>query len=205
MTSIALKKFIDAVARHNVIEARSILVENPSIATMHVPKEELTPAIHWVPAIHWAVNSGSYELVKMMIDFGANVFEKCKVGWTPIFNLRWAEGHELSLILELFLSLGVNVNDRANSTTLLHVLAQSGKTELCKLLLEKGADKNALDSNGWTPFMIACDDSFLDTAMLFVSHGADTTIVGKDGRDYKRISKENGLWTDLAKEMGLEI
>ena len=52
--------------------------------------------------------------------------------------------------------------------TPLSLAAQKGNTEVCRLLLEKGADTEAIDSSTWTPLHHAVNGGFLDTCRLLV-------------------------------------
>ena len=44
--------------------------------------------------------------------------------------------------------------------------------DLSRLLLENGADVNAEDDNGLTPFQIATSKGYRSTAQLLLDHGA---------------------------------
>jgi len=70
------------------------------------------------------------------------------------------------------LDLGVPVNARyegdgyfdiANASTALHVAAWQSRTDLVRLLIERGADVKARDGKGRTPLVLAnkaCTDSY---------------------------------------------
>ena len=60
-------------------------------------------------------------------------------------------------------SLDVNEvkNPEANNykeETPLHIASYYGQTEVVKYLVSKGANKNAKDHNGQTPYDISCND-----------------------------------------------
>ncbi|KAF5671107.1 hypothetical protein FDENT_10991 [Fusarium denticulatum] len=64
------------------------------------------------------------------------------------------------------------------STTALHIAAWNGNTEAITLLLKKGADIDAADSNGWTPLFYAKD---ADTAHHLISLGASMAAICRFG------------------------
>lgn len=63
----------------------------------------------------------------------------------------------------------------SNLNTPLHLAATAGKTKLCKVLLENGADPSASNSFGNTPLHSAVHSGSLDVVTLLLEHGADAT------------------------------
>jgi len=61
--------------------------------------------------------------------------------------------------------------------TPLSLAAQKGNTEVCRLLLEKGADTEAIDSSTWTPLHHAVNGGFLDTCRLLVESKAHIDVM----------------------------
>ncbi len=87
-------------------------------------------------------------------------------------------------------SQNVNSIDSQRSQTPLHALCASDiwknffsrkQKELALLLLEKGANVNARDKDGLTPFHYASQESCNDLIELFIERGADVAISSKDG------------------------
>lgn len=54
-----------------------------------------------------------------------------------------------------------------------------GHRDTVKLLLEVGADINAVDIDGWTPLMFAVRDGTLDIVRLLIQSGANTDITDR--------------------------
>lgn len=54
-----------------------------------------------------------------------------------------------------------------------------GHRDTVKLLLEVGADINAVDIDGWTPLMFAVRDGTIDIVRLLIQSGANTDITDR--------------------------
>lgn len=67
--------------------------------------------------------------------------------------------------------------------TPLHYASREGHVECVKLLLESGADPNAMTkAGGSTPLMRAAYMGRLDTVKLLIQHGAITSLQDMDGQ-----------------------
>jgi len=75
----------------------------------------------------------------------------------------------------------INKKDK-DGFTALHVAAQSGRSDITKLLLEKGADLHAVDETGQSPLHIASIYGSLEVVQVFVREGADVLHTDKEGR-----------------------
>lgn len=58
----------------------------------------------------------------------------------------------------------------------LHVAARSGHLNICRLLVENGADVNVLSAENWTPLYYATNTGNTDIVEYFLARGADKTI-----------------------------
>jgi hypothetical protein len=101
--------------------------------------------------LHKAARSGHSEIVKLLLDHGADVNAKTDYGYSAI-----------------------------NGRTPLHESIAFGpynmrKREICALLLKHGADVNAQDQNKETPFFESIRTTLVNTGIcvLLVEHGAD--------------------------------
>uniref|UniRef100_A0A6P7FZT2 Ankyrin repeat domain-containing protein 16-like n=1 Tax=Diabrotica virgifera virgifera TaxID=50390 RepID=A0A6P7FZT2_DIAVI len=68
---------------------------------------------------------------------------------------RLGNNQLIKFLLQNFQPTAVDCKNRDDKTAL-HEAAQFGQYETCKLLLECGADVNALKRADWTPIMLAC-------------------------------------------------
>ncbi|KAF2833024.1 ankyrin [Ophiobolus disseminans] len=72
--------------------------------------------------------------------------------------------------------------DRADDgSTLLHVAVWHGRTELIQALLSRGANINATDKQGCTPFFLECQRS-TRLLRILLSHGANPHATDNDGQ-----------------------
>jgi ankyrin repeat protein/truncated hemoglobin YjbI len=123
-----------------------------------------------------AVVMNRVDLVKLLIEHGADVQRVSLLGRLddaerPVADLLIAEGknvpdwmlpcacrpdvstNELHRVIVL-LNYGASLDDRGRyGLTALHYAVRGGKLPLIKLLLERGAQANALDEDGLTPLM----------------------------------------------------
>ncbi|KAL9999862.1 putative ankyrin repeat-containing domain-containing protein [Helianthus debilis subsp. tardiflorus] len=125
----------------------------------------------WAP-LHSAASSGNVEIVKILLDRGADVNLKNDGGRTAL-HYAASKG---------WVKVGC---------TPLHRAASTGNSELCELLIEEGADIDAVDRAGQTPIMTAviCHNKDVHTeliqctcvALLLIRHGADVDVEDKEG------------------------
>eukprot|EP00903_Cladosiphon_okamuranus_P019236 g17689.t1 len=82
------------------------------------------------------------------------------------------------------LAAGADVNEHGGEDgagiTPLHVAANEGQDAVASLLLEKGADKDALDFDGRTPLAWAVDEGHLAVAETLLAAGADINRRGHE-------------------------
>lgn len=80
---------------------------------------------------------------------------------------------------------GINVNHtRWSGFSLLHRAAQLGYTDICEVLITKGANVKMMSSRGWyTPLHLAMSNGFIETANYLVRQGANPWAKSKYGED----------------------
>lgn len=130
--------------------------------------------------LHSAAKNGSIELVKLLIENGANVNARDKYGETPLHH-----------------SIYHSVLDETQSNN------NVSKEEIVKLLIENGADVNAKNNNEKTPLHYA---ESVTIAKLLINNGANINAKSKYGRnvlDYAQ-SQGNSDMVKMLTELGLQ-
>jgi ankyrin repeat protein len=69
--------------------------------------------------------------------------------------------------------------------------------KLVQILLDHGADINALDAHRNTPLYCAAERGHLDYVRVLLEHGADVHIRGKGDQTPFQVAKSEG-WTQIA-------
>jgi len=112
-------------------DAERLLKANPQIANERDKRLQRSP-------LFWAVQRGDTDLVKLLIDSGADVNARA---------LRYGEAGNVVTGPEVW-----NRDEKKNTgETPLHLAAKGENTQIVQLLLEKGAEVNAQDEDGTTP------------------------------------------------------
>ena len=169
-----------ATRRADIKRLRSIFARQPKSreATGHMGRRPL----------HVAVEAGQIDLVRFLIECGANVNGTRERGDTPLF---WAPDDRIAATL-IQGGASLHAKDFAGREPI-HWAAQFARPDVIRLLLEHGCDVNVCDAKGHTPlhwatgataFIRVCDmtdPKALDCVQLLVERGADVNARGSDG------------------------
>lgn len=124
--------------------------------------------------------SGSPEEVQQFIDDGADVNMRDEQGWTPLMYASKYNHDEK--VIKILIDNGARVNIKGTKgvtvgDTALHLASAFNRVNICKVLLEYGADINAQTNQGKTPLHVlsanAAEKFFFD---LFMKHGANIDL-----------------------------
>lgn len=131
---------------HNPIK-QEIMSQIKSLIKPTSRKDGLTVLI-------WSIQTGRYELARMLIQNGVNVNEKTDEGSTA---LTFAAEDAPRDILKMLINNGAEINHKINDVQLsaLHIAIITGNFDIAKLLIENGADINIRTNVGETPLMAA--------------------------------------------------
>ncbi|KAK2723984.1 hypothetical protein QYM36_002353 [Artemia franciscana] len=116
--------------------------------------------------LHLAVEKGRTDLCELLIDFGAKLDATNVYGETPLEPAIRTSNLDL---VKLLLKRGANPNCRE----CLHHAVWEGKADVCKLLIQSGAELDATNVYGETPLGTAIRTSNLDLVKLLLKHGAN--------------------------------
>jgi ankyrin repeat protein len=153
----------------------------------------------WTKLMSFA-HMGRTDLVKELLEKGADVNAKDKIGWTPLIYAAQGWPREHADTVKFLLDRGADVNARdASGRTPLMYAARAGHVEVVKLLLKKGADVNAMDRTRATAMTWSCRSGHRDIVRLLTGHGAQMTLTDAaylgDVERVQRLIRE-GLFVD---------
>jgi ankyrin repeat protein len=156
-----------AAADGDVETVRKLLEKDPGLAK----KRSEDRAHRGRTPLHVA---GSAEVVKILIDAGADVHAKDDFDWTPLHTASCAE------VAEFLIIQGADVNAKAQRQfTPLHTLEDPGAAEV---VIERGGNVNKPTSQGITPIYWQLQYPHPKMVRVLLDHGADVSASKKDGR-----------------------
>nr|CAI5859549.1 unnamed protein product [Callosobruchus analis] len=136
--------------------------------------------IHGQAALHVAARLGQAQVVKVLLEAGANADQADVDGWTPLRAAAWG-GH--TEVVELLVKHGCSLDSvDAENRTALRAAAWSGHEEIVKILLEHGADVNLTDHEGRTALIAAAYMGHSEIVEHLLNYGADINHADADGR-----------------------
>jgi len=146
-----------ALRRGDTAAVRRELARRPDLANAREdwsPEQARAAGLHFAggatPLVR-AAESGEIEVVRALVDSGAQVDEpcSCETAESPLWAAIVAGRSEVAAYL---LDQGADPNlPAAHAVTPLHAAVIRGAEDLARTLLERGADPNARDSGGRTP------------------------------------------------------
>ncbi|MGD1072279.1 MAG: ankyrin repeat domain-containing protein, partial [Bryobacteraceae bacterium] len=107
----------------------------------------------------YAAALGSPESMRLLLDAGADPNLANQFGATP---LMWCAGDAVKVRMLLAKGAQVNVRSKLGRTPLLVAATYDGSTEAARLLIEKGADVNAVDEGGGSVLEQAANSNNLE-------------------------------------------
>jgi ankyrin repeat protein len=135
-------------------------------------------------ALHFAAANGHDEVVKLLLQHGADATITDVLDMTP---LSWAcQGGHLGVAQLLLEHQGLQALGMTPITgaTPLHYAARVGREDVVKFLLGKGAHANSQRADGWTPFMEASSKGHVGVARMLLEHmgGQDVDTLNSCGQ-----------------------
>ena len=124
----------------------------------------------WTPLI-WAVHERQHEAVELLLQNGAGVNKRDKMGCTPLY---WASLDGDPKMIDLLLSHGarLDIADLRRGWDPLMRASYMGHNYAVKLLLDRGANPNRTDKWGNSALTLASYKKKIETATLLIARGA---------------------------------
>lgn len=139
------KTLLVALMTNNAKMVQRIVRANPS-AVLHEDSHRWTP-------LFFATERGNADLVRWLLDKGANVRAVCRQQHSAL-SVAAQEG--FTDIAHILLDAGADVNERdANFRTPLMYAVKTGHRDTVRLLLERGADTGIVSVYGETAMSLA--------------------------------------------------
>ena len=135
-----------------------------------------------ISPLYYAVNEGDTEIIKLLLDKGADAnFNPPIGGGTPLMVAAQRDETE---IVRLLLTYGadIKVMDKNLGHTALTIAAAVGHIKTVKLLLDHGAPVDEQSDTGATPLQLAVATSNGDLVRLLLDQHADVNHRDKYGR-----------------------
>ncbi|HEX6043801.1 MAG TPA: ankyrin repeat domain-containing protein [Pyrinomonadaceae bacterium] len=127
-----------------------------------------------------AAARGDLEVVKVLVQRGADVNVKDKQGYTALFHAIEAMYDDVELVL--LSQPGLDPNARGlNGTTALLKYVWRDRKDAVDVLLKRGADVNAQDADGDAPLHGAAENGNVEILNLLLDKGADPNVKNKLG------------------------
>ena len=148
-------------------------------------------------ALHYAASGGRVEMMRMLIDRGADVnastvslWRPSRGGLTPLHGATDGGNYDAVVLL---LEHGADPNAATGEgVTPLHNAAYGGIVRMVILLLDAGADPNAQDAEGWTPLHGAAISRWLGVERVLLQAGADPNAQDDDGMTPLHVAADQG-------------
>ncbi|MEK6481224.1 DUF1697 domain-containing protein [Catalinimonas sp. 4WD22] len=141
--------------------------------------------------LYEAVCIGNNEIVQTHIESDSGIVHQPSPDGFSSLGLACFFGQEA--IAAYLISEGADVNQPSENNfkvTPLHSAVAIGNYDLCKLLLEHGADPNARQQQGVTPLHSAAHNGFTSITQLLIDHGADVHAVMESGQTPLMMAEE---------------
>ena len=133
----------------------AVRLNQPDIALellKHGADVNLTQTWDGSTALFLATSNGLPEMIKLLIDHGADVTHRNHLGATAMHTTGYYMFDDIIEVVQMFLDCGVDINNRAqDGSTILHHVAWSGNVTLAKFLMTKPVCFDAKSVAGLTP------------------------------------------------------
>ncbi|KAL3269427.1 hypothetical protein HHI36_008497 [Cryptolaemus montrouzieri] len=152
-------------------------------------------------ALHLAAEHGYLSICDSLLTNKAFINSKSRNGRTAL-HLAAMNGH-VHLVKYLIKDHNAVIDILTlKKQTPLHLAAGAGQIEVCKLLLELGADIDATDEQGQKPIHAACRNNHSEVAKLFLQqHPSLVMAMTKDGNTCAHIAAAQGSVTVIEELM----
>src|SRR6476620_4679866 len=130
-------------------------------------------------ALHDAVWTGHVDLVRLLLDHGADPNIPHAEGLSTPLHYAAIKGNAPIASMLIQHGADVKVADRAGSTAL-HLAAARGYVDVVRLLIERKAPLDRKDRSGSTPLDAAAWKGYRETAAVLIAAGSNVNAVNDE-------------------------
>lgn len=142
-----------------------------------------------VSALHLASSQGNLELVKIILDAGADINQKDNLGITALHSSIRKKHEDVYKFLR---SNGAELSITSKGLTPLMFASAVGSNDLVGILLNEGEGINTSQPDGWTSIMHAAYFGHYDTVKILVKNHADVRALTNDKKTAADFAFERG-------------
>ena len=144
-------------------------------------------------ALIYATKAGHLGVVKLLVKNKANTgIKTVKDHLTPLMSAAESGYADIVKYLAEETSADVNARDIENWTALIWASINKGHPDVVKVLLEHGADVNAVNNDGAGALMLASKVGDVDIVKLLLASKANVNLVSKEGKTALMSAKKEG-------------
>ncbi|HOT74206.1 MAG TPA: ankyrin repeat domain-containing protein, partial [Candidatus Wallbacteria bacterium] len=174
--------FIKAVKNGKVEEIESLIKKGANV-NAHGERES--------PALHWAVLWGMFDVVKLLVENGANINELNYYDSSSI--LLTALNENKTEIARYLIEKGADLNFAdSDSYKILHTAVNKNYVDIVRLLLKHGYDVNKRDRHYETALFDAIDKNLNECFAVLIENSAEINICNHDGETPLHLAVKNG-------------
>lgn len=169
-----------------MIATRTGAVDTVRTLLAHGAAVDEAEARYGLTPLMYAARDGHADVIEELLSHGADVALRTRPGAPPAPRLPCIDGsgcgsHGLGIIRGGLPERGKRDPIPGAMTPLMYA-AREGHLPAVRLLVESGADVNALDMNDIPPLMLAISNNRIDVARYLIGRGADIAAVDWYGR-----------------------
>jgi ankyrin repeat protein len=184
-----------AAKQGDVATIKELLNKGAKVDEPNVGKWSATP-------LYWSLSNCQYEAAELLLKKGANANSAESFGLAPLHLAVCCKDADLSFI-EHLIQKGADVNFKNTSDgwRSIHYAISCGSDDMARLLIEKGANVNAIADDGTTPLILAAKNDSVFIAKLLLEKGAD--VNWRDMKKKNAMSYAKGIFTKKKKMIQL--
>jgi len=143
--------------------------------------------------LHLAAECGDEQMVRLLLERGAEVDRKDRFGLTPLYHAARLGLEEHCDVAELLIGRGADVCARSKfGETPLHAAAGWGSEKMVLLLVVHGALVDDRNDRGQTPLHKAAETGHVQAAAVLLGKGADVDAKDRTGRTPLQLATRKG-------------